>query len=73
MTIRYARTDLIDLIRCPGTHFAAPLAMRWLLFTILATAAVGAMAVLRRRGTQTRPEVGAVSDDWIAQHRGIDL
>ena len=43
--------------------------MRWFIFVIVVAVAVGAVARVRTRGRQNRPEVGPVSDEWIAQHR----
>ena len=46
--------------------------MRWVWFTVLVTAAVGAVTLARGRARKDRPEVGAVSDEWIAQHKGVE-
>ena len=46
--------------------------MRWFVITIVATvatAAVGVAALVRGRAKRKRLEVGAVSEEWIAQHR----
>jgi hypothetical protein len=43
--------------------------MRWVMFTVLVSIAVGAVGFVRSRNRQNRLDVGAVSDDWIAQHR----
>ena len=43
--------------------------MRWVMFTVIVSIAVGAAALARGRTKRGRPDVGAVSDDWIAHHR----
>jgi hypothetical protein len=43
--------------------------MRWVVFTVIVSIAVGAAALARARAKRNRPDVGAVSDDWIAHHR----
>ena len=43
--------------------------MRWVMFTVIVSIAVGAAALARGRTKRDRPDVGAVSDDWIAHHR----
>ena len=42
--------------------------MRWVMFTVIVSIAVGA-ALARGRTKRGRPDVGAVSNDWIAHHR----
>jgi hypothetical protein len=39
------------------------------MFTVIVSIAVGAAAFARGRTKRDRPDVGAVSDDWIAHHR----
>jgi hypothetical protein len=43
--------------------------MRWFLFTIVVAAAAGVVALVRARGKQNQPDIGTVSNEWIAQHR----
>ena len=43
--------------------------MRWVLFTVIVSIAVGAAALARGRAKRGHLDVGAVSDDWIAHHR----
>ena len=44
--------------------------MGWILVTTMVVAvASGAVAFVRGRRRPNHPEVGAVSDEWIAQHR----
>lgn len=43
--------------------------MRWVMFTVIVSIAVGAAALARGRAKRGRVDVGAVSDDWIAHHR----
>jgi hypothetical protein len=43
--------------------------MRWLLVSLAAGLAGAALLVVRRRFGGGRPDVGAVSDQWIATHR----
>jgi hypothetical protein len=39
------------------------------MWAVIVAAAVGAFALTRRRSKPNRLDVGAVSDEWIAQHR----
>ena len=43
--------------------------MQWVLVTVLVTIGVGAALFARGRGKQKQLDAGAVSDEWIAQHR----
>ena len=43
--------------------------MRWVMFTVIVSIAVGAAALARGRAKRGHLDVGAVSDDWIAHHR----
>jgi hypothetical protein len=43
--------------------------MGWILVTIVVAVASGAVVFVRGRRKSNHPEVGAVSDEWIAQHR----
>jgi hypothetical protein len=43
--------------------------MGWILVTMVVVVASGAVAFVRGRRKTNHPEVGAVSDEWIAQHR----
>ena len=43
--------------------------MRWYALGIVVAVAASAVALIRARRKQRPPELGAVSDEWIAQHR----
>jgi hypothetical protein len=43
--------------------------MRWFLVSVVVAVAAGATALARKRARLNRPQVSAVSDEWIAQHR----
>jgi hypothetical protein len=44
--------------------------VRWIVLTLVAGVTAGAALMFRSRGkTDKRPEVGAVSDEWITTHR----
>jgi hypothetical protein len=43
--------------------------MRWYALGIVAAFAATAVALFRARRKHRPPELGAVSDEWIAQHR----
>jgi hypothetical protein len=43
--------------------------MRWYVLGIVVAVTASAVALLRARRKPRPPELGAVSDEWIAQHR----
>jgi hypothetical protein len=48
---------------------AGVLRMRWLVLAVSLVGVAVAAITARSRARIRRPEVGAVSDEWIAQHR----
>jgi hypothetical protein len=43
--------------------------MRWLILTAIVGGLAGAVFLLRARSGTKRLDVGALSDQWVAQHR----
>lgn len=43
--------------------------MRWFILVVVVAVVAGTVARVRMRGRQNNPEVGSVSEEWIAQHQ----